>query len=214
MEIAHGLFQNFKQDLRIKALFENFEKGKKIKQAQFQNEEYQNILESDNFMPNVRKCIAKVIKVTRRKMIAQFLDYWEYLIDQEVPGSEKRKKKEAPQTEIKTDSDNAVHYIAAEQLNQIRQDLELIQMIRDPAIQDRLNKTGLPVLTIVQQCFNLFKDGQKKLVMKEVDKHRQEKMKLVCNNSTFEKTVNAIINGVQSDLPCSHLLDSGSSPEY
>ncbi len=193
MEIIDGLFKNFKQDLRIKATFENYEKGKKIRQAQFQNEEYQNILESDSFVPKVRECLEKVMRVTRQRVIDQFLNYWEYLIDQRVPASERRKIKPAPKSSLPADSDNALHYISTEQLNNIWRDLELIQTIRDQTIKNQLLKTGLPVIKIAQQAINLFKEGQKKLVVKEVSLQRQSKMKEFCNNKAFQRAIKTVL---------------------
>ena len=137
--------------------------------------------------------MADIRKVSRRKMIGRFLDYWEYLIDQHVPASEKQKKTKAAKATIKNDSDNAVHYISVQQLNQVKQDIELIQTVRDIEKQNQLIENGQPVLKIVQQCFNLFKEGQKKLVMKEVDKQRQVEMREFCNDAAFEKAVNQMV---------------------
>ncbi len=194
MEIVSGLFENFKKDYRIKSAFETFEKGKKIKQRQFQDDDYKDILNSDSFVPNVRKCMTRVKRITRQNAIASFLDYWEYLIDKDVPVSEKRKKKEAAKVTINKDSDDAVFNISPEQLDQIRQDLDLIQTVRDAEKQNKLFQEGRPLLEIVKQCFGVFKTGQKKLVLEEVDDLRKERMQHYCDDADFEKVVNTALN--------------------
>lgn len=199
MEIAEGLFKNFEQDLRIKTAFESYEKKKKIRQVQFRDQDRQNILESEHFVPNIRNCKARVVKVRHRHQIARFIEYWDYLIDQQVPSSEKRKLQKAPAVEIASDSNNAVHYIADHQLQQIWQNLDRIETIRDESVRKSLIDAGMPVLQIARQCLNLFKEGQQKLVMKEVDTKRQEKMKQICNNTEFDKQVNTAIQSVSDN---------------
>jgi hypothetical protein len=54
-----------------------------------------------------------------------------------------------------------------------------------------LIKDGRPALEIANQCFGLFKEGQKKLILKEVDTLRKERMQYYCNDTEFEKVVTA-----------------------
>ncbi|MBU2515582.1 hypothetical protein KJ966_30055 [bacterium] len=197
MEVVDGLFKNFKEDLRIKAKFENYEKEKKIRHRQFQNEEYKNILESDSFVPRTKESIKRVKKVSRRKTIGQFIDYWEYQIEQKVPSSERRKKKQVPKVDFKSDSDNAVHYISPKQLTQIHEDLDLIQTIRDAETQKSLVLLGLPVIKMARQCAQLFKEGQQKLVMKEISKERKERMTHCFKDPEFETAIETLLSLVE-----------------
>ncbi len=193
MEVVDGLFKHLKEDLRIKARFENYEKGKKIQHHKFKNEDYENILESDSFVPRTKECLKRVKKISRRMAIGQYLDFWEYQIDQKVPSSGRRKIKQAAKVDFKSDSDNAVHYISPEQLAQIHQDLDLIQTIRDAETQKSLVEIGLPVIEMARQCFQLFKEGQKKLVMKEVSKERQERMAHCFSDPEFEAAIETLL---------------------
>ena len=193
MEIADGLFKNFKEDMRIKEAFETYEKAKKIKQSSYQSEDQQNLLESSSFAPNIKECMARVIKLVKRDVIARYLAYWEYLIDQQVAASDRRKLNKSPKVEITTDSNNAVHYISDSQMQVIHQAIELIETIRDEEVKKQLIVEGQPVIKIAQQCFSIFKEGQKKLVLKEVDHKRQEKMKQVCGNTAFEKALKRML---------------------
>lgn len=197
MEIAEGLFANFKEDLHIKAVFENHEKSKKIKKNYIQQDEFENILDSESFVPHIRKCLSRVKRISRQETISDFIDFWEYLIDQHVPSSEKRKKKEVPKVVLKNDSDNAVHYISTEQITQLVDNINLIRTIRDEDKKQKLLKAGLPLMQIAQQSFIIFDTSQAKLILQEVEKERKAKMLEFCKNDQIKKRIDESIEYVK-----------------
>ncbi len=193
MDIVSGLFKNFEEDLRIKAKFEDFEMRKKIRRRELQPSERRDLLKSLSFVPNIRKSIAKINKIKRRNTIHQFLDFWELLIDQKVPASDKRKKKQCPKIELNPHKEDAINYITVSQLQEVLTDLDLIQKVRDTRERVALLASGLPIIKIAISCVKVFKTEINESELKALTPQRREEMIHFCQHSELEKSIKIAI---------------------
>ncbi len=196
MEIVAGLFKNFRKDSRIKNTFIKFEHNKKISWQEAEIETDENILDNPGFVPNIKRCIAQVEKLKRQETIALYLDYWEYLIDQHVPASDKRKIKETSKVDFFPNTQDSIHHLTDFQLEQIIDDFSLVQKIRDNTIQQSLIASGLPVLKTAQRCFKIFKEDSKDGRLRSVDEDRLHRMTKLCKNTEFESALDSALNSL------------------
>ncbi|MCP4755044.1 MAG: hypothetical protein GY866_29550 [Proteobacteria bacterium] len=198
MKVASGLFQYFNEDQRIKAKFGEFEQGQKLRRREIHRGSVEeNLLTNPQFVPNIKECIKTVEKVKRRKEISDFLDYWEFKIDQKVPASDKRKKESTSQIDLKPQKNDASLNLTAEQLEQILYNLDLIHKVRGEDVQRRLIEIGSPIIRISQRCFNIF-DGEKKAKkLENIDKKHLEEMLRICQNKDSEQSVNTAVKILQ-----------------
>ncbi len=191
MNVALSLIERFKTDLRIRAVFEAYEIEKKIKTNQQQSKK-ENILESDSFVPNIKRRIEKVDGIRGGSKIQHFINFWEYLIDQHVPTSDKRKKQLVPKVEIQPNKEHITQYITVNQLQNIHDDFKLIQKVRDQKKQKQLIVAGLPILKISQGCLQIYKKEGAVQKIKTLNKQRINGLVSFCKNPEFHSTIKSI----------------------